>query len=106
MNTYNPNTPTKNDSEEGNRKEKGVGEQLFPPASLRSTRSTDKAAVNKTHGRSSRATPYEVPMDKRPRLCLKKIDVVNFKVESNGSTFKMSMGTNGEFLMKEREDPR
>lgn len=45
-------------------------------------------------------------MDRIPRICLKKVEVVNYNVESNGSTSKVTMGRDGKFLRKEVISPQ
>jgi len=45
-------------------------------------------------------------MDRIPRICLKKVEVVNYNVESNGSISKVTMGRDGEFLRKEVISPQ
>jgi len=45
-------------------------------------------------------------MVKNPHVRLKRVDVVDYKVDHSGNTFKITMGGNGEFLRKEEMDPQ
>jgi len=108
INTPIPKNKNKNKIESGEECREGgrIGEQAFFPATQRSIRSAGKAAANKIHGRTSRTDSYGAAIGRAPRVNLTKIYILDYKVESDGSTFKITMGADGGFLHKEVVDPQ
>lgn len=92
---------------EENSEEAKVGDQVFPPATTRSTRSSGKASVGRSRGKSSRTEPYGPATKRRDsRVLLTKMDVVDYKVDKTGTTFRITMGADGNYLQKEQVDPQ
>lgn len=104
-NNYNNNEDGKSNGGEESREIMEVGQQVFPPATSRATRSSGKE-MSVARGRTSRSSPYDPARVVTPHVRLTKVDVVDYKVDKQGSTFKITLGADGGYLRKEEVPPR